>query len=345
MELCILNVPGKPGRRYEYPPSLILFISLLKTDDDRSYRHGISKVSSILRGMGLPLPHYSTLHKSQRKFNEGQLGPWVMSEATVILAGMGVEEPLDTMRIIRTGVRPEYEAPKIIQTCQRDADRQGLMDDEAEMLRDLMRTSVMRSALSSESPLFCAIDGSGEGLSGPGLYFEHIWKVNNRRFIKQHTLLNLRDQRVVSYAITLETPGDAKMLAPLVSGALLTGVKVAWVCADSAYDTRINWQFMDENGIAFCPNLKDIFKDDADLVRRDALASFDERFGKELAHRITGYNQRWLVESFFSIFKKLYGQSIRNRLFPMMVIEMDNRYMLYDIHRDFIIKAWEGESV
>ncbi len=76
-----------------------------------------------------------------------------------------------------------------------------------------------------------------------------------------------------------------------------------------------------------------------DLKRRDALASFDKQFGKELAHRITGYNLRWLVESFFSIFKKLYGQSIRNRLFHMAVIEMDTRYMLYGIHRDFMIKA------
>jgi hypothetical protein len=342
VELDLLNVPKKPGRKYEYPPSLILFIAMLKTDDNRSYRRAISKVSTILENLGIPQPHYSTLHKSLEKYNKGQMGLKIISEATVVLVVMGVEEPLDTMRIIHTLVCPDYEAPKIIQTCQKDADRQEQMDDEAETIRDSMHVKVMRSALYSASPHCCAIDGSGEGVSGPGLYFEHIWKVNQRRFIKQHTMLNLENKRVVSYAITLEKPGDAKMLVPLVSGALLVGVKVCWVSADSAYDTIANWKYMDDKGIAFCPNLKESFKGEPELKRRDALASFDEQFGKDLAHRITGYNQRWLIEAFFSIFKTLYGQSVRNRLFHMMVIEMDTRYMLYDIHRDFMIKAWEG---
>jgi len=59
-----------------------------------------------------------------------------------------------------------------------------------------MHIEVMRSALSSLSPLYCAIDGPREGLSGPGLYFEDIWKVNERRFIKQQTLLDLDSKRV-----------------------------------------------------------------------------------------------------------------------------------------------------
>lgn len=345
MELCILNPEGKEGRKYRYPPSLILFISLLKEDDGRSYRRAISKLSNTLARMGLPEPHYSTLHKSQSRFEMDGFGARVMSEATVILLQMGVEEALDPIRTIHTSIHPGYVGPKIPVECQKDADRQKEMDEEAKRMSEAMHVSVMRSAKSATEPLSCAVDGSGESLTGPGLYFEHIWRINNRRFIKQHTMLDLDSLRVVSYAITMESPGDAKMFVPLVSGALLVGVKVGWVAADSAYDSRANWEYMDAEGIAFCPNLKEQFKDDWDLKRREALASFDERFGKELAHRITGYTKRWLVESFFSVFKKLYGEGVRNRKFKMMVITMDYRYQLYDIHRDFIIQAREGVSV
>ena len=177
------------------------------------------------------------------------------------------------------------------------------------------------------------------------MYFEHIWVTADRRFIKQHTMLDLDTKRVVAFAVTLEKPGDSKMLVPLVSGALLVGMKVDWVSADSAYDTRANWEFMDEKGIAFCPNLRERFTSTWDLKRREALESFDERFGKKIAHRITGYNRRWLVEAFFSVFKKLYGERVDNKKFDRMVITMKYRYALYDIHRDFIQEALNSNRV
>jgi hypothetical protein len=142
--------------------------------------------------MGLPEPHYSTLHKSQAKLDKDELGAKIMNEATVILLSMGIKEALDPIRVLRTNICPEYTAPKILPTCQKDVERQEALDREAEIIGKSMHVSVMKSSLSSESPLSCAIDGSGEGLSGPGLYFEHIWKLDNRRFVKQHSMLDLK---------------------------------------------------------------------------------------------------------------------------------------------------------
>ena len=68
IELSLLNFDGKPGRKYLYPPSLIIYISLLKEDDDRSYRRAISKIQTLLGLSGLPIPTYTTLFKSQAKF-------------------------------------------------------------------------------------------------------------------------------------------------------------------------------------------------------------------------------------------------------------------------------------
>jgi hypothetical protein len=137
----------------------------------------------------------------------------------------------------------------------------------------------------------------------------------------------------------MEKPGDARMMAPLVSGALQVGVCLKWVSADSAYDTVANWKFMDDTGIAFCPNLKEKFEDCGPLLRREALQDLDKHFGKDLAHRITGYNLRWLVEAFFSVFKKLFGDRVANRLFERMSLTMQYRYSLYDIHREIMLEA------
>lgn len=316
-----------------------IYPSLLKEDDGRSYRRAISKTRTLLTKQGLPIPSFDTLYRSQEKFEKGQLGIRIFNEATVMLLSLGIKEAMDPIRILNSGVFPEYEGPSILVTCQKDVVRQNMLDKEAESLRDSMEVMVMRSAVDDGRPHSCAMDGSGQGTSGPGIYFEHIWVTSDRRFIKQHTMLDLDSKRVVSFAVTLEKPGDAKMFIPLVSGAMLVGVKVFWVSADSAYDTKANWSFMDENGIAFCPNLKEKFKGDWELKRREALHSFDEEFGKDIAHRITGYNKRWLIEAFFSVFKKLYGERVDNRNFDRMVITMKYRYTLYDIHRDFILEA------
>ncbi|MBE6523548.1 MAG: hypothetical protein E7Z65_01555 [Thermoplasmata archaeon] len=62
------------------------------------------------------------------KYEGGGFGAHVMNEATVILVGMGVKEVLDPLRIINSGVCPEYQAPQLILTCQADADRQKELD-------------------------------------------------------------------------------------------------------------------------------------------------------------------------------------------------------------------------
>lgn len=37
----------------------------------------------------------------------------------------------------------------------------------------------------------------------------------------------------------------------------------------------------------------------------------EEQIGKEISHRLSGYNLRWLVEAFFSAVKRLFGDRVR----------------------------------
>lgn len=61
--------------------------------------------------------------------------------------------------------------------------------------------------------------------------------------------------------------------------------------------------------------------------------------GKKEFHLLTGYNIRWLVEVFFSVIKKLYGEMVRSRKFDRMVLTMRWIYDSYMIRQGCICKV------
>ncbi len=347
IELRLLN-DGKSGRPYEFPPSVISQALLIKADNDSSYRRCISRLNPFMRLKGIDLPTYSELHKAELKFFGSHTrdasgltwGQRIMKEAGEILKGMGITELLDPVMMVGSGVGPVYEAPQLKVTSEAEERLQELRDMEAEEITRAMEVMVMTESL-NEGPISGAIDGSGQGIEGPGIYMEHIWLNNQRRFIKQHTFLNVVTMDVVSCAITLEKPGDARMMVPLVEGAIKMGANVVKVRADSAYDTESNWKAMEILNVEFVPNLKEKFGKNHELPERNAQMEREKEIGKKEFHTETDYNIRWLVEVFFSVFKRLYGEKIRSKKFERMCLNMQFKYQAYSIHRRFMKKAVE----
>lgn len=338
VELNLLNPAGKPGRRYEYPPSLILFMLMIKEDNRKSYRRGCGHCVALLSALGIKAPCYATLHKSEEKFFRGDFGRSVMEEASAILARMGQEEPFDPVLFVGSGVFPEYSAPQKIPVCQKDLDEQALKDAEAEELRSMMEVFVSKRHAKGGEPVEGAIDGSGVGTSGCGIYMEHKWRVNDRHFIKQHALIDMNTQDLVSFAITMESPADARVMPPMVGGCLSMGVKLVKLTADAAYDSKENWGAVAGTDVEFVPNLKGRFKDDRGIPARRLQRLVEEKLGKKIAHRVSGYTLRWLVEVFFSVIKRLYGDRVSSKKFCRMALTMRVRYALYAIHRRLILK-------
>lgn len=349
-ELRLLN-KGKKGRPFKHPPSLILCAMLTKEDDNRSYRRSISRLEPYLRLKGIEVCTYSGLHKSELRFFGNKtrdetglsFGQRVMKKAGEILNEMGVVELLDPVMMMGSGVEPFYEAPQLKVTSEAQEKLQEQRDQEAEDIRKAMEVMVMIESLMG-GPISCATDGSGEGIEGPGIYFEHIWLDHQRRFIKHHVLINVRTMEIVSFSVTMEKPGDAKVMVPLVEGAIKAGADILKVRADSAYDTAHNWMEMDRLNIEFVPNLKDVkkFGKDPDLPKRNAQLDREHEIGKKAFHIETDYNIRWLIEVFFSVFKRLFGEKIRSKKFERMSLVMQFKYQAYAIHRKLMLEAIEG---
>lgn len=266
-------------------------------------------------------------------FGPEGVGTDIIMRADVLLGGRG--EAIDPVVFVRSGISPEYNAPQKIPVCEADVLEQKEKDEKAAEMRKSMEVMVNRKYIGKT--VECALDGSGIGFRGCGIYFEFAWSLNNREYIKQHVLLDIKNQEVVSYSITTKVPGDAKVMPAIVNGTLKTGVGLVNLLADGAYDTVENWLLMEELDVDFNPNLKTKFKKDMKLLKRRILRKTEEALGKKYHHKVSGYNMRWLIESFFSTIKKLYGERVKDRLFKMMSISMMFRYTLYNLRREEIM--------
>lgn len=348
VELGLLN-KDKAGRPFAFPPSVISGALLIKADDDRSYRRCISRLRPVMKLKNIRMPTYSALHKAELKFfgshtrDDGGLswGQRIMKEAGEILKGMGITELLDPVITVCSGIGPVYEAPRLKVTSRAQEELQTLKDGEAEAMTRAMEVMVLTESL-NEGPISGAVDGSGQGIEGPGIYMEHIWLDHQRRFIKQHAFLNVETMDVVAYAVTMEKPADPRVMVPLVEGAVKMGADVVKIRADSAYDTESNWKAMDRMKIEFVPNLKKRFGKNRELPERNIRLERETEIGKKKHHLETDYNIRWLIEAFFSVFKRLYGEKIRSRKFERMCLNMQFKYQAYSVHRRFMKKAVEG---
>lgn len=337
IELSILNL-GKPGRPFVYPPSLILFL-----DEQRQlcehggYRAAVAHCADRLADIGLPTPCYKTAQRSRSVFfgPDGR-GDEVISEAVEALKRLHPEKAYDPLVFARTGFYPPFEAPPGKEPeCQKDLDEQAAKKREAARLRRSMEVFVCKEFVGRS--VEAAVDGSGIGTVGTGIYIEFRWRLVDRSFIKIHVMLDTGLMKVVAFSVTFESPGDSKVLPPLIEGAVSMGVTIAKVCADGAYDGISNWELMAEKEIEFLPNLNPSFTDDRNLPERRAQRLIEEQIGKTLSHKLSGYNTRWLVEAFFSVFKRLYGERVRDRMFSSMAITLRVRFALYNRRRGAIL--------
>ena len=109
----------------------------------------------------------------------------------------------------------------------------------------------------------------------------------------------MNTQDLVSFAITMESPADARVMLPMAGGCLSMGVRLVKLTADAAYDAKENWEIVAGTDVEFVPNLKGRFKDDRSIPARRSQRHVEEKLEMKIAHKVSGYTLRWLIEMFF----------------------------------------------
>jgi len=150
-----------------------------------------------------------------------------------------------------------------------------------------------------------AIDSTGIKLYQSG---EWIREKHEKRkpFLKLHVAVNVKTKQAVAQVLTEDSVGDIKMSDHLVEEAQKYA-PVEKVLEDGAYDSYDNWESLDKKGI------KPLIR-----LRKDAISNGLNKRAKEV-RRIKkigldqwkeeeNYGARWLVEIWYSVFKRRFGE-------------------------------------
>jgi hypothetical protein len=107
--------------------------------------------------------------------------------------------------------------------------------------------------------------------------------------------------------------------------------KIKKAYADTAYDSRKNFNLLKEKGIE--PAIK-IRKNARTLSRGSPLRREEtvltKRLGLEGWKHLKDYGQRWIVEIIFSSFKRVLGELLRSRKFFSQKTEASFKVLLYN---------------
>jgi DDE family transposase len=173
-----------------------------------------------------------------------------------------------------------------------------------------------------------AIDSTGIKVANRGEWMREKWKTR-RGFLKIHVGVDVTSKKIVSLKITDERSHDAQHLPHIVEEA--SGCRrIKKVLADAAYDSKNNFSFLYHNDII--PAIK---------VRKNSSGRSRGCYPRKISviSQITryqywkdsvGYGRRWIVESVFSVLKRIFGEHVMAHKRHNMVKELELKASLYN---------------
>lgn len=173
-----------------------------------------------------------------------------------------------------------------------------------------------------------AVDSTGIKVANRGEWMRDKWK-KRRGFLKIHVGVDTNSKKIVSLKITDERSHDAQHLPAIVEQASRHG-KVVKALADPAYDSKNNFSYLYNNDIV--PGIKvrknSSFKSGCCYPRKMAVISqlTNYQYWKDSA----SYGKRWIVESVFSVLKRIFGEHVMAHKRQNMVKELQLKASLYN---------------
>jgi len=184
-----------------------------------------------------------------------------------------------------------------------------------------------------DNDIIVAIDSTGMKVSSRGEWIRHKWKVK-KGWVKVHVAVDVKTKKLLALEITDERTGDGKMLQPLIKQAKRNskGKKIRSVYADGAYDSRDNFNFLNEEGIE--PIIKT--RKNASTRARGSPARAEKvrevrKIGYERWKDKYRYGNRWAAETFFSGIKRTFRETSRAKSVEGVFQEVRFKFLFYNM--------------
>ena len=181
-----------------------------------------------------------------------------------------------------------------------------------------------------------AIDSTGIKVANRGEWIRHKWKIR-RGFLKIHVGADIKSKKIISYKITDEHSHDvtdehshdAQHLPSLVE-QVSNKSKITKVLADGAYDSKNNFSCLYHKGIIPAIRVrKNSTKARGCYPRK--LSVISQLTNYNYWRDSVSYGHRWIMESIFSSFKRMFGEHVIAHKTKNMIKELELKISLYNL--------------
>ena len=152
-----------------------------------------------------------------------------------------------------------------------------------------------------------AIDSTGIKVANRGEWMRQKWQ-KRRGFLKIHVAVDVTSKQITGIDITDDKSHDFKYFISLVEQSKKFG-NVTKVLADGAYDTKDDFVYLYHEDITTGIKTRKNSSVNTNCYprRKSVLAQL---FNYDLWKNIVSYGDRWIVESVFSAFKRMFGEQM-----------------------------------
>jgi transposase len=133
---------------------------------------------------------------------------------------------------------------------------------------------------------------------------------------------------VISLEVTDDKTHDSQKLGELIDKGGKR-VRIKKVLGDGGYDTKENFDLLQREGIEPGIKVRENSKDGSSGARGKVVQEY--LASKAKWKEKIGYGKRWIVESFFSAFKRMFGEVVRNKRWERILKEIELKVYIYNL--------------
>jgi hypothetical protein len=179
-----------------------------------------------------------------------------------------------------------------------------------------------------------AMDSTGIKVTNRGQWMKDKWNVRKKGYLKIHIAVNVKSKKILSIKVTDEHVHDSKALPELVEDIIKSNKKITIgkLFADGAYEGNDIFRYLSaDNGILPCIKVRknarvgwkkgNFLRNLSVLTQRNDLQRWKDS---------VSYGQRWIVETVFSVIKRMFGEYVYSVILKNMIQEMTLKASLYN---------------
>jgi hypothetical protein len=181
----------------------------------------------------------------------------------------------------------------------------------------------------SDEPVEISLDSSGIKVEKAGGWIERVHG-KKKRYVKIHFAVRVDTHEVVGMEVTTDDVHDSEKAGDLLDEAE-KHVKVERSYGDGSYDSRKVYEEAERRGIETVIKPRVNARSDAGPPSRSHAVGMIRELGYATWQEFTGYGRRWAVETAYSTFKRLFGESALGRSMWSIAVELMGKVELYNM--------------